>query len=314
MRIFALQLKTKPFHVLFISVGFVLGLAQIHVSADDSISNKNDILAKTPSGITVTVADILSEVNKMPSNVRPEFFKRPENIQQVVNNLLVRRILAVQAKNEHLDQDRVIEAALAIARDRVMSDARLNKMDKENEPTEAAMLAYAQSFFNANLEKYETPAQTRASHILLENTDNSSFKLAEDILVKIKSGSKFEELAKEYSKDQGSAQRGGDLGTFAAGRMVKPFEDALSKLTQPGEISPPIESQFGLHIIRLDERKPKVTPEFAQVKDKLLSEARAGILTEKRMAEVQKITIQIAFEKEGIVKFSKEALESLTSK
>ena len=327
MNIFELQIKNNPIRLLVACIGFMLAFVQVNVFADESVAKKNGkeistaldknsnyILAKTPSGIVITVADILSEVNRMPQNVRPEFLKRPENIHQVVSNLLVRRILAVQAKNEQLDQDHVIEAAMAVARDRILSDARLNKMDKQNEPSDAAMLAYSQSIFKANIEKYETPAQTRASHILLDKTDNSALKLADDILAKIKSGAKFEDLAKEYSKDPGSAQRGGDLGFFTEGRMVKPFEEALNKLTQPGEISSPVESQFGFHIIRLDERKPKVTPEFDQVKDKLLSEARAGILTEKRMAEIQKITAQIAFEKESIVKFSKETSESLTSK
>jgi len=273
----------------------------------------NEVLAKIQDGQVITVADILSEVNKMQVGLRPDFFKRPENIHQVVNNLLVRRELARQAQLEKLDEDQVVQAALNVAKDRVLSDARLNKMDRENEPSETAMQAYALSFYKANLEKYEVPAQTRASHILIEGNDEQARKQAEDLIAKIKTGSKFEDVAKEYSKDPGSALRGGDLGFFAAGRMVKPFEDALNQLTQLGDISAPVASQFGFHIIRLDERKAKSIQSYEEVKNKLLSEARGGILSEKRMLMVQKINSQIQFDRDAIVKLSKEASEKITT-
>jgi len=279
----------------------------------NAIQGSNDVLAKMQDGQVVTVADILSEANKMQLSMRPEFFKRPENIQQVVSNLMVRRAIALQAQNEKLDEDQVVKAALKVAKDRVMSDARLNKMDQENEPSEEAIQAYALSFYKANLEKYETPSQTRASHILIEGKDESARKQAEELITKIKSGAKFEDLAKEYSKDPGSASKGGDLGFFAAGRMVKPFEEALNQLTQPGNISPPVESQFGLHIIRLDERKAKSIQSYEEIKNKLLSEARGGILSEKRMLMVQKINSQIQFDRDAISKLSKEATEKITA-
>ena len=95
--------------------------------------------------------------------------------------------------------------------------------------------------------------------------------------------------------------------------MVKPFEDALNQLTQPGNISPPVESQFGLHIIRLDERKAKSIQSYEEIKNKLLSEARGGILSEKRMLMVQKINSQIQFDRDAISKLSKEATEKITA-
>lgn len=289
-----------------------LTMCSLQVGAKE-VQGHDDVLAKMQDGQVVTVADILSEANKMQLSTRPEFFKRPESIQQVVNNLMVRRALALQAQNEKLDEDQVVKAALKVAKDRVMSDARLNKMDQENEPSEEAIQAYALSFYKANLEKYETPSQTRASHILIEGNDESARKQAEELIAKIKAGAKFEDLAKEYSKDPGSASKGGDLGFFAAGRMVKPFEDALNQLTQPGNISPPVESQFGLHIIRLDERKAKSIQSYEEIKNKLLSEARGGILSEKRMLMVQKINSQIQFDRDAISKLSKEATEKITA-
>jgi len=274
----------------------------------------NDVLARIDKAIQIEAADILSEVNKMQPGLRAEFFKRPENIHQVVNNLIVRRYLAKKGEDAKLFDDRVVQAALNIARDRVMSDAQLNKMDQENEPNDSTIEAYAKAVYQANIEKYESPAQTRASHILIEKKEETGIKVAEELLAKIKNGANFEELAKEHSKDPGSAVRGGDLGYFGAGRMVPPFDAAVNKLSKIGDISPIVESQFGYHIIRLDDRKPKTVQSFEEVKDKLSFESRAAILTEKRIQEVKKITSEITFEKDAIVKLSKEAYESLTSK
>jgi peptidyl-prolyl cis-trans isomerase C len=275
-------------------------------SAKVADKNSNDILVKGPHGLTVTVADVLSEVNKMPPANRPEFFKNTGLIQQVANNLLIRRVLAKEASAEKLDQDEVVKAALAVAKDRVLSDAHLNQYDARNEPTPQAMESYARNTYSANIQQYETAPQTRASHILIEKSDDKSMALAQDVLNKLKTGAKFEELAKEFSKDPGSAARGGDLGFFGQGRMVKPFEEAVNALAKPGDLSGLVESQFGYHIIRLDERKPKAVKSFDEVKASLMTESRTAILSGKRIQMVQGISAQMQFDKEAIDKLSKE--------
>ena len=279
-----------------------------------SINQNTEVLARGPNGLVVTVSDILSEVNKMNPAMRSDFFKNQANVRQIANNLLVRRILAAEAQKEKLDRDLVVQAGMVVAKDRVLSDARLNQMDVANEPTEKAIEAYAQSKYRANIEKYEVPAQTRASHILIEKKDENSLKEAQSLVTKIKEGAKFEDMAKEFSKDPGSASRGGDLGFFTAGRMVKTFEDATNALAKPGDISDPVESQFGYHIIRLDERQAKTVKSFDEVRLQLMSEARADLLSQKRVQKVQAITNTMNFEDKAIENFSKEGLEAMTQK
>ncbi len=276
--------------------------------------NQDAVLARATGGVQVTAADILSEVNKMNPAVRQDFFKAPQNVQLVANNLLVRKILAGEAQKEKLDKDLVVQAALAVAKDRVLSDARLNQMDRANEPDEKAIEAYARNKYQANFEKFQVPAQTRASHILIEKKDNNALKEAQDLLAKIKAGAKFEDLAKEFSKDPGSAARGGDLGFFGEGRMVKPFEDAVKALSKLGEISEPIETQFGFHIIRLEERQPKTTRTFDEVKPQLMAESRGELLSQKRVQKVQDISKTMTFEKDAIEKLAKEGFVAMTAK
>jgi peptidyl-prolyl cis-trans isomerase C len=275
--------------------------------------NQGEVLARAPGGVQVTAADILSEVNKMNPAIRQDFFKAPENVHQITSNLLVRRILAAEAKKEKLDKDLVVQAGVAVAQDRVLSDARLNQMDKANEPNEKAIEAYARNKYQANIEKFQVPAQTRASHILIEKKDDNSIKEAQELLAKIKGGAKFEDLAKEFSKDPGSGARGGDLGFFGEGRMVKPFEDAVKALAKPGDISEPIESQFGYHIIRLEERQAKTTRSFEEVKPQLMAESRADLLSQKRVQKVQDISKIMSFEKAAIEKLAKEGFEAMAA-
>lgn len=112
---------------------------------------------------------------------------------------------------------------------------------------------------------YDTlEGQVRASHILV--ADEAT---AKDVKKKLAAGEKFEDLAKEYSTDPGSGQKGGDLGWFGKGAMVKEFEDAAFKLKE-GEVSEPVKSEFGYHIIKVTET---VKP-FEEMKESLKEEVR----------------------------------------
>ena len=273
-----------------------------------------DVLATAAGNHKLTAADILSEANKMPAEVRGEFFKKPEAIQQVVRNLMVRRILAQEAEKDKLDKDGIVKAALQVAKERVLSDARIRVIDEANTPDIKALEAYARNSYQANIDKFKVAPQTRASHILIEKKNNESIKQAEELIAKIRAGAKFEELAKEHSKDPGSAARGGDLGFFGEGRMVKPFEDALKALAKPGDISAPVETQFGLHIIRLDERKPAGTMAFEEVKDQLLRDAKGEILSQKRAHKVAELEAKIKFDSASIEKLGKEASKIFNQK
>src|SRR5581483_4572378 len=102
------------------------------------------------------------------------------------------------------------------------------------------------------------PEQVRASHILLktDGKDDAAVKAkAMDIAKQAKAGADFAELAKKYSEDDSNAKNGGDLDYFARGRMVPEFDQAVFAMT-PGQISDPIKTQFGYHIIKLVDKKP----------------------------------------------------------
>ena len=135
-----------------------------------------------------------------------------------------------------------------------------------------------QRYYEDNKQQYATPEQVRASHILLktEGKDDAAVKKqAEDLLAKVKGGADFAALATKFSEDEVSAAKGGDLGFFAKGTMVKEFDDVAFKLT-PGETSDLVKTQFGYHIIRVTEKKAAaqrtLDDERVQIEDILKSE------------------------------------------
>lgn len=258
------------------------------------------VLLREPAGAQVSVADVLSELRRAPDTDRQAVLSKPEMVRQIASNVMIRRILAAEAERDGLGTDPVVMATLAIARDRVLSDTRLVLLDAQNTPDEAALETYARNVYQANAAKFEQPAQTRARHILLAKGGADSLQKVKDLLAQLRAGASFEELAKAHSTDPGSAARGGDLGFFGAGKMVQPFEDALNKLTKPGDLSEPVESEFGYHIIRLEERREKGRQPYAEVRVQLLGEARAAIMNESRTKKVQALSKDFVFQLDAI--------------
>lgn len=289
------------------ALGPLLALTFSAAIAQQTAPVASAILLREPAGAQVSVADVLSELRRASDADRQAILAKPEMVRQIASNVLIRRMLAAEAERDGLGKDPVIIATQAIARDRILSDERLLRLDAQNAPNEAAQETYARNIYQANAAKFEKPAQTRARHILLANSGAESLQKAKALLAQLRAGASFEELAKTHSTDTGSAARGGDLGFFGAGKMVQPFEDALNKLAKPGDLSEPVESQFGYHIIRLEERREKSRQSYAEVRDQLLGEARAAIMNESRVKKVQALSKDFVFELDAIDALAKPA-------
>ena len=146
--------------------------------------------------------------------------------------------------------------------------------------------------YGRNLARYREEEQVRARHVLLSTRDGGpdadarAATRADSLLAAIRKGADFVEIAKRFSQEPGAATSGGDLGWFGRGRMVPEFERAAFAL-KAGEVSGVVKTQFGYHIIRLEERKPAATKPFAQVRDEIrgtLAAARADT-SARRAAE-----------------------------
>lgn len=265
------------------------------------------VLARGPAEVVITSADIEAEFARAPADVRAQVSKNSASLRQMVSNLMVRRALAQEALRDGLGKEAITVAAVQIAIDRVLSDARLQKLDAQNTPDEKAVEAYALSMYNANRAKFERPELYRARHILLANSGEDSKQKAQELLAQLRAGADFEALAKQHSTDPGSAAKGGDLGFFGPGRMVRPFEDAVRALQKPGELSEVVESQFGFHIIRLEERKEKGIAPFDEVKGSLAQEAYTALMNDSRIQKVESLNKVISIDDAAIEAMVKAA-------
>ena len=151
--------------------------------------------------------------------------------------------------------------------------------------------AEVKAYYEQNKARYGTDEQRRASHILItaEGSDKAAARTkAEQLLGQVKARpGDFEKLARENSKDPGSAAQGGDLGFFGKGMMVKPFEEAVFKL-KPGEVSEIVESDFGFHIIKLTEVRPAEVKPLEQVR----SDIERDLKTQQAQKEFAKAADQ----------------------
>ena len=173
----------------------------------------------------------------------------PDQQNQVLDDLITMQIMAAQGEKDGLESEPDVKANLALLHMRVMADAESQKFVKATTPTDAELHAeYDTAVSQMDKNEYH------ARHILVATKDQ-----ADQVIKKLKGGAKFEELAKTQSTDTGSKNNGGDLGWFTTSRMVKPFSDAVKNLKK-GEVSPPVQTQYGWHVIQLEDTRDAVAP------------------------------------------------------
>ena len=153
-----------------------------------------------------------------------------------------------------------------------------------------------QEYYDINMNQYSTPGQVRARHILLrveDDTDEAAVEArAAELTAELRDGGDFDALAREHSDDEGTAPQGGDLGLFGRGRMVPEFE-AVAFDMEVTEISDPVRSPFGFHIIQVTEKQEEATQPLAEARDGIVTtlkqeraSSRAAALATAIAAEV----------------------------
>ena len=178
-------------------------------------------------------------------------------------NLLVDYMIDLKVGAQAADAAKVADAPdfqrkLAYFRDKLLLDEYLEREAKKAVTPEAARALYEQT-----VKAMKPDEEVHARHILVDNEDD-----AKKIAARIKGGEDFAKVAAEASKDPGSKAEGGDLGWFTKERMVAPFAEAAFKLNA-GQVSDPIKTQFGWHVIKVEEKRVKPVPTFDEMKDQV---------------------------------------------
>ena len=183
----------------------------------------------------------------------------PEVLAQIKEELIAREVFMQEARKRGLDASDDYKTQLELARQTILIRQLFADFQKKNPVTDADIKAEYDKFAAANGGK-----EYRARHILVETEADAKALIAE-----IKKGGSFEELAKKASKDPGSGANGGDLDWAAAGSYVPEFSGAMVKLDKGQMTDAPVKSQFGFHIIRVDDVREAQLPKLEEVKPQI---------------------------------------------
>lgn len=237
------------------------------------------VVAKV-NGQPIYLSDLQSAAQGLPDNLRglPPQMLFPMLLDQLIDG----RALVIQAEKDGLNKDPAVARQMAMASDHALQSALLSKVVGP-EVTDAAVKAR----FEKETAGKPPEEEVRASHILVANEAD-----AKKIITELNNGADFATLAKQSSTDPGG-KNGGDLGFFKKDDMVPEFSTAAFAL-KPGQITQtPVHTQFGWHVIKLEERRPAPAPTFDQSRDELrqkmiqegvqqaVAQARSGIAVQK---------------------------------
>ncbi|MBP6246123.1 MAG: peptidylprolyl isomerase [Limnohabitans sp.] len=206
----------------------------------------------------------------------------PEVLAQIKEELIAREVFMQEAKKRGLDASDEYKTQIELARQTILIRQLFADFQKKNPVTDADIKGEYDKFVAANGGK-----EYRARHILVEKEDEALALIAQ-----IKKGGSFEDLAKKASKDPGSGANGGDLDWAAAGSYVPEFSGAMVKLDKGQMTDAPVKSQFGFHIIRVDDVREAQLPKLEEVKPQISQQLQQQKLSSFQDALRAKAKIQ----------------------
>jgi peptidyl-prolyl cis-trans isomerase C len=238
-----------------LAAGALAGLASIAIAADDAV------VAKV-NGKSLTEADLKLAEEELGARLGDQIASLPETTRRriFVEYLVESQLFADAAEGANMGTGPEFEGRLRYWRRRALRDTYVDKAVKGS-ISEAA----AKTFYDDKVKGIPEEEEVQVRHILVESED-----LAKELKKKLDGGADFAALAKEHSTDPGSKDNGGLYPHFAKGRMVPEFEAAAFAL-EKGKLSEPVKSQFGWHVIKLEDKRKKAPPSFEEVKDMILS-------------------------------------------
>jgi peptidyl-prolyl cis-trans isomerase C len=277
----------KYYEEIFMKRIFVLSVLFLMSISGASFAENNTILVKMKDGKVITMSDFNRIIGYYDEEKQKVLAQNPPFkatiLQRIVQGLVISKI----ARDKEFEKRAEIREQLELLTDDLLASEYIKKevVAKISVPEDDMKL-----FYKAHQEDFKAPEMVRARHILIKvdksasGDDKKKAKdKAEGILKRIKSGEDFAKLASEFSDDPGSKTKGGDLGLFQRGKMVPAFEEVAFSLNA-GEVSDVVETRFGFHLIKVEEKKEAAIEPYDKVKEKIGEKVRAEF-KEARVAE-----------------------------
>jgi peptidyl-prolyl cis-trans isomerase C len=272
-------------------IPFAVALAALIIAADciaQAQKPGDEVLAEN-GYVKLTRSDYETDLLRVPPEMRGEFAASPKRLTTMLNTLLLNKTLAKEARDTGLDRDNEIARRLALETERFLAQAMIGKIEiaaaAEFDARETDFLPAARETYLLNKQKYQRPEQISASHILFDPAkrgNDAALALANETRAKLRAGANFATLAAELSDDPTAKTNGGALGWFGPTKMDPAFYKAAVALKDPGDLSEPVQSAFGWHIIRLDGRRPPQDMPWEQARKLIMEDLKQRYVNEAR--------------------------------
>lgn len=230
------------------------------------------VLAKVDS-LTVTTDDLQLEVENLPPQYKA-YYQSEEGKKKLLDKLVQEKLFYLEAKKQNFQNEPDVKDALQ----RLEEDIVVSFYIKQELAKDVVNEKEITDYYNSNKSAYLVGEQVKCSHILVKEET-----MAQSIYEKVTKGEDFAELAQEHSTCPSKAQ-GGDLGFFGRGQMAKPFEEAAFALNLQ-EISKPVKTQFGYHVIKCFDKQAAKEKGLDEVK----GDIRSTLLQEKQIARLESL-------------------------
>ncbi len=272
---------------------FVLSLVFLFFVSGLAAAKEGDEILAEVGPYKLTRAEFEAKLETAPPQIKMILAHQPQLKKALVERWVEISLLSSAAKDAGLEKDPEVKARLDEVTKQILAQAYLEKkLLNQQRVSEEEVKAY----YEKHREKYQEPRAVRARHILIEvpqgatpEQEKEALKKAQRLRERILKGEDFAKLAQEYSADPGTKEKGGELGFFTQGQMVKEFEEAAFRL-KPGEISEPVRTPFGYHLIQVEEIKEAKQRSFAEVKDRV----REDLIQAKEEAALNKALKELA--------------------
>lgn len=249
---------------------FAAGLA-FGAAAGPAAAQSEDSVVASVNGEEIRLSEVIRSAQSLPQQYQQNL---PQVFPALVQRLIDMRLMEAEGRAQGLDQDEQVRARVAQAEREAISQAYLQRRLQDAFTDEALDAAYAR-WTEANPPQDEV----RARHILVEEEEQ-----ARELIAELEGGAEFAGLAEEHSLDPSAAGRGGDLGWFTRDRMVAPFASAAFEI-EPGSYgAEPVETQFGWHVILVEDRREGAQPSRDEVADELQEMIAGEVIEETRTA------------------------------
>ena len=263
-------------------------------------TDADPVLAKV-NGQAIHFSDLKAAAETLPPQART---MPPQQLYpMLLDQLIDAQALLVEAKKTGLDKDPDVQRTMQFAQDRALETSLLSKVVRPQTTDDAVKARYDEQYAGKAGE-----TEVHARHILV--ADEAT---AKKIIVDLKKGGDFAALSKQYSKDPGAAQQGGDLGFFKKGDMVPEFADTAFALKDKEIASVPVKTQFGWHVIQTLEHRTAEPQSFDQVRDEL-RQSMVQAAVQKELAEARSAVTVERFNMDGSTLKATDTAEPPTSK